>query len=179
MDKKNFIKVSPGVIVGCVGVGGPSWKPLWQNVLQQGTTNYKLQNYIWNSYKLFTTPGRCNRGRGKQSEAKWRPWPFCKKKWSHNHLYVFSQNWLVETQRAAIHIIYVRVLIVPRVHEKQCDAGILKKANAVLSPRTPSHVLDSQRKSKHRFVTMFVCKTNVLFFSQQNGEISDVVLIEY
>ena len=40
----------------------------------------------------------------------------------------------------------------------------LKPANAVLSPRTPSHVLDSQRKAKHRFVTMFVCKTNVLFF---------------
>ena len=40
----------------------------------------------------------------------------------------------------------------------------LKPANAVLSPRTPSHVLDSQRKVKHRFVTMFVCKTNVLFF---------------
>ena len=55
----------------------------------------------------------------------------------------------------------------------------LKPANAVLSPQTPSHVLDSQRKVKHRFVTMFVCKTNVLFFSQQNGEISDVVLIEY
>ena len=40
----------------------------------------------------------------------------------------------------------------------------LKPANAVLSPRTPSHVLDSQRKVKHRFVTMFVCKINVLFF---------------
>ena len=40
----------------------------------------------------------------------------------------------------------------------------LKPANAVLSPRTPSHVLDSQRKVKHRFVTIFVCKTNVLFF---------------